>query len=598
VVLDLYGFLLENNFYIDKNLCAFIETKLNTRRKAFLLKGPAGSGKTQLTYLISKFVNARYVFYQCTYGCGEDDLLYKYIPSEETRSGIKVTLGPLPLALVLSKSQKVVLVIDEFDKTRPSADALLLDLLQNFRISLYLNDSEQIIEGNPDNLVIFLTSNEMREFSEPLMRRLTCITLSHLPTSIVYQLLTKRFKQETALLLAQIYDDTVHANLRKPATIQELVELGEIIESGGNFDLNMLLKAMIIKYEDDWIKYLDYISSSSRQPYQFVKSSLSSSLGEDVAKYYEPHEAIKIENEAPESSGSNNGVTHVLNELQMKLKTTKPKDRPIEVNEVNDEREVCMIVEDHDKDEYSAIIKTLRPEPSEKPSEFGKFRMYFDNRVVIVSEKPLTFGELEKLKNNAKITGEFYAETTIPIVDFNQLCDILFRRYNKVEYYSKNLVRCSTVTNDNANVYVVEAEVCRRHDEKIVDVIFRMYIKGKLSDAPFIQPSEVSLLNTLTYSTYTGKYSIDYAKKLLDLLKFIKNSNVKVLMKFGGAYDYKCDVNYESATINISLSRKFAFNDLRLDEVFNVSENDIINDIDLIEKIIDYLVRTGGGEHV
>jgi len=597
--LNLYKFLYENNFYVDKKIADFIEMKLRTRRKGFLLRGPAGSGKTQLTYLIAKFLGAKYIFYQCFYGSSEDDLLYKYVPCEETKSGIKVTLGPLPLALILSKSQKIVLVIDEFDKTRPSTDALLLDLLQNFRISLYLNDSEQIIEGNPENLVIFLTSNEMREFSEPLMRRLTCITLSHLPTSMVYQLLLKKFKQETALLLAQIYDDTVHANLRKPATIQELVELGEIIESGGNFDLNMLLRSIVIKYEDDWIKYINYISS--RQPYQFAKTCSSSSSDEGVTKYYLPSSEtseIRVDTESLDSNNVTNvNVAQVLNELQMKLRTVRPKDRAFEVDKVDNEKEVCMIVEDHDKDEYSTIIKTLRPEATDRPDEFGKFKVYFDNKVVITSEKPLTFSELEKLKST-KITGEFYAETTIPIVDFNQLCDILFRRYNKVEYYSKNLVRCSTVTNDNANVYVVEAEVCRRHDEKIVDVIFRMYIKGKLSDAPFIQPSEVSLLNTLTYSTYTGKYSIDYAKKLLDLLKFIKNSNVKVLMKFGGAYDYKCDVNYESATINISLSRKFAFNDLRLDEVFNVSENDIINDIDLIEKIIDYLVRTGGGEHV
>jgi len=590
--LNLYKFLYENNFYVDKKIADFIEMKLRTRRKGFLLRGPAGSGKTQLTYLIAKFLGAKYIFYQCFYGSSEDDLLYKYVPCEETKSGIKVTLGPLPLALILSKSQKIVLVIDEFDKTRPSTDALLLDLLQNFRISLYLNDSEQIIEGNPENLVIFLTSNEMREFSEPLMRRLTCITLSHLPTSMVYQLLLKKFKPETALLLAQIYDDTIRANLRKPATIQELIELGEIIESGGNFDLTTLLRAIIIKYDDDWSRYLNYISS--RQPYQFAKAC-SSSSSDDVTKYYEPHEAIK----APESSGSNNATNNVnvaqlLNDV--KLKIVKPKDRVIEVDKVNDEKEVCMIVEDHDKDEYSTIIKTLRPEATDRPDEFGKFKMYFDNKVVITSEKPLTFGELEKLKNT-KIIGEFYAETTIPVVDFNQLCDILFRRYAKVEYYSKNLIRCSTITNDNANVYVVEAEVCRRHDERIVDIILRMYIKGKLGDVPFISPSEVSLLNTLTYSTYTGKYAIDYAKKLLDLLKFIKNSGIKISMRFTGAYDYKCDVNYESATINISLSRKFAFNDLRLDEVFNVSENDIINDIDLIEKIIDYLVRTGGGEH-
>ena len=128
-----YNFLVENNFYYPLDVIELIETKVKvSRRRAFLLRGPAGTGKTELAMQFSKWWDAKLVFYQCTYGTSEDDLLYRYVPSETAKSGITITLGPLPEALLASQKQRVVLVIDEFDKTRPSADALLLDFLQNY----------------------------------------------------------------------------------------------------------------------------------------------------------------------------------------------------------------------------------------------------------------------------------------------------------------------------------------------------------------------------------------------------------------------------------------------------------------------------------
>jgi len=485
---ELYSFLTSNNFYIPRSLCDILQKKLQVRRKAFLLRGPAGTGKTQLTYLISRFMDAKYIFFQCTYGCGEDDLLYKYIPSETTKSGIKITLGPIPLALIHSKKEKVVLVLDEFDKTRPSTDALLLDLLQNFRVALYIDDNEQVIEGDPDNLIIFLTSNDMREFSEPLLRRLMVIALNHLPVEKVYELLSKRFRAEIATLLAQIYADTINAGLRKPATVQELYELGEIIENNNEFDLEMLLKSLIIKYDDDWERYLGYIAS--RKPYQFIKNVSSGSDVDDVVKYYEPPEDLSIppisESEDKDSAHKDDG--YVLQELQRKLKVTMPK-REIEVEEAPTE-EVCMIVEDHDHEAYTKVIKALRPEPSDRPDEFSKFKLYFDKNVVIVAKKPLSVYELYKL-GGSNLRGEFYAESVVPLVDFRRLVDKMLR-YDKVEYYTRNLIRCSTIKKDKDkdDVYVVEAEIINRHDENVVDIVMRAYVKGAIDNTQLIHPKE------------------------------------------------------------------------------------------------------------
>ena len=104
-------------------------------RRPLMLRGPPGTGKTEITKAIAEYLNAEYIFYQCTLGTTEDDLIYKLEPVEDTKSGIKLVLGALPEALISSQKQKTVLVLDEFDKTRPQCDALLLDYLQNYRVS-------------------------------------------------------------------------------------------------------------------------------------------------------------------------------------------------------------------------------------------------------------------------------------------------------------------------------------------------------------------------------------------------------------------------------------------------------------------------------
>ena len=94
--MSLSEFLTNEGFLLDEKVARLIESALQSEAPAkFLLRGPPGSGKTHLTGLVAKFIKAEYVFYQCTAGTAEEDLLYKYVPAEDTRSGIKITLGPL-----------------------------------------------------------------------------------------------------------------------------------------------------------------------------------------------------------------------------------------------------------------------------------------------------------------------------------------------------------------------------------------------------------------------------------------------------------------------------------------------------------------------
>jgi len=454
----LYEFLSKSNFVIEKQKAEIIEKILGNTRKAILLKGPAGVGKTQLTYLISKYLNAEYIFFQCTMGTNEDDLLYKYIPSEGTKSGIKITFGPIPQALNLSKSKLVVIVLDEFDKTRPSADSLLLDLLQNFRVSLYLDENETIISGNPNNLIVFLTSNDMREFSEPLLRRLTVLTLNYLEPQYVLNMLSKQFNKEISILLTQIYIDTIRAGLRKPATIQELQQLGEILQKGITAKLDDLLKMFIIKYDDDWQKFISYVRE--REPYKDFnfKNEQENEQG-NIEEKYEPNEQDEVEIQITQNTNNEEGNTQQiiqkLSKLIVKQENIEPK--PIEIPEDTHQLEVTLKLKDNNFEGYTKIIQATKPEPSDNPSKLGIFELVKDEENYITSQKPLSLNHIIKLiekSKNSMIEMEAYAEDDFIVTQ--SFLNELIENATKIKYYTKNKIYLQVEKNNITEKLVID----------------------------------------------------------------------------------------------------------------------------------------------
>jgi MoxR-like ATPase len=474
----LYEFLRENEFYLEKHLAELLEKVLLMERKGVLLRGPAGVGKTQLTYLIAKYLDAEYVFYQCTYGTSEDDLLYKYIPSEQTKSGIRVTLGPLPRALVLSKQKRVVLVLDEFDKTRPSADALLLDVLQNFRVALYLDDNETIVRGNPENLVVFLTSNDMREFSEPLLRRVVAITLKPLPTQKVLEILSKKFKKEVALLLAQIYDDTINANLRKPATLQELYQLGEILESSPSTSLDELIRMFIIKYDDDWMKYKQHVVS--RKMFEFLNRT-EQKMSDEISKYYEPSEQeIEVQQHVQETASST--INQVLEKIA-KVVVKQPQKLPEAREEVKEDTEVTFkaAINESDVSAYTAIVKELRPEPSDSGDIMGKFRVVKNGgEVNIISQKPLSLNEYFKLLKSDALF-EAYVEDRVFLITPSTINEVI-NTASKVYYYSRKLIRAEKTYNgitELVEIELLDSSYSPLAKPTVANAVVRAYVKAE-----------------------------------------------------------------------------------------------------------------------
>lgn len=147
---------------------------------SMLLFGEPGAGKTSFAKYLATELEAELIFAPCYDGVAADQLVYNWdlgtlvdaMTDEETKGREAMKDGYLLQALRKSNDHKVVLLIDEVDKAKPSVDTFLLSYMQE----CMLNDPiTGVVKGNKNNLFIVLTSNKKRELEDALDRRISMI---------------------------------------------------------------------------------------------------------------------------------------------------------------------------------------------------------------------------------------------------------------------------------------------------------------------------------------------------------------------------------------------------------------------------------------
>jgi MoxR-like ATPase len=243
-----------------------------TLGKPVLIEGPAGTGKTQLAKSVALMTGKPLIRLQCYEGLDESKAIYEWdyrrqllqlqlIQAGDSQPDLSAAgifgeefLLSRPLLAAIRSDQPVVLLIDEVDRLDMEAEALLLEVLSEYQVSvpeLGTVTARHIPQ-------VFLTSNNTRDLSEALKRRCLYLHLGYPSVDLeaeIVQLHVPELSVHLAKQIAALVAVLRGADLKKPPSISETVDWARTLLALGAGELTDELTrqtlSVLLKYERD-----------------------------------------------------------------------------------------------------------------------------------------------------------------------------------------------------------------------------------------------------------------------------------------------------------------------------------------------------------
>ncbi len=225
--------------YLTDDATAGVVYLADRLAKPVLVEGPAGTGKTQLAKSVAELLGSRLIRLQCYEGLDESKALYEWnykkqllrIQAERAADWDDIEhdifsedfLLSRPLLEAIRSPEPVVLLVDEIDRVELETEALLLEVLSEYQVSI----PELGTVTSSTVPLVFLTSNNTRELSEALKRRCLYLHLDYPDVDREQRIVLTKVEgvsEHLAAEIGRIVRSLRGLDLKKPPSVSETLD--------------------------------------------------------------------------------------------------------------------------------------------------------------------------------------------------------------------------------------------------------------------------------------------------------------------------------------------------------------------------------------
>ena len=290
---DVIARFTEHGYLADQRLATtvFLQSRLD---KPVLLEGPAGVGKTQLAKSLAEVTGRPLLRLQCYEGQDESTALYEWdygkqllytqllrekigqivgdatsiaesvdrISAEDSVFFSERFLAPRPLLEAVRSDVPVVLLIDEVDRADEALEAVLLELLAEYQVSVP-ELGTYVAKHKP---YVVLTSNNTRDLSAALKRRCLHLSLDYPDAERELDIIRSKdtgLPEALARTLVEVVRGLRELDLRKAPSISETIDWARTLAVLGATELTAELLSqtanVVVKYDRDLRRTLEVL---------------------------------------------------------------------------------------------------------------------------------------------------------------------------------------------------------------------------------------------------------------------------------------------------------------------------------------------------